>query len=151
MVRKTLLYLLFSAFLTLIALTFTSCPSPTDIQGFLSDEKVQKVNENNNNDSDTDNGLGVPELELDDGSPLKKGEIVTIPLGSSNSIKVTNSDIFSSITWLWNSILLDSGDTLDTSLHNMFEIKGAYLINLETILEIDGLLHSTFFTIEVTD
>ena len=144
MIRKSFIFFIF------LGVFLASCPNPADIQRFVEDEKIKDLIENDNPNHNPEK-LGLPILELEDETPVEKGDILEVVLGDSISIIITNNDIFSSILWKWNTNLLSDEETLtiDTTTHDHINKIGIFLIDIDVILETNEVPHSTFFTIEV--
>jgi hypothetical protein len=86
---------------------------PVGVSTFLGDDKVQDIINGNTGGVIVDPGYENPEdippvLALEDGTELTAGDEVSVTLGNSVTIRVTNADVYDAIEWFYN------GDDLTT-------------------------------------
>ena len=161
MMRKLVILLI------LLGVFYTSCPNPTDIQGFIEDEKIKELIDDGKEEKDPEDPIpiGTPELEwyyIDDPETtetLDKGDTLTILLEEIIIVKITNSEDYSKIEWFGSK---DSGtplttgdtftiDTTDSALYGDFDKIGTYPMSVMATLEEGGKTTSTLFTIKVIE
>ena len=142
----------FITFSAMVALVFSGCLGPLDMDKFLAGEKVQNIIHGGNDGEEEDDDLWDPQL-TQNGTPIAKGEAVTIFISGtpdSVTISVANAENFEPILWFSNSIEpLKIGDSITVSSNVApFNAVGNHLLSV-TVVDQNGASRSSFITIRV--
>jgi hypothetical protein len=118
---------LFSA----IAFILGACIKPVGVSSFLEDDKVQGIIAAGNSGVKVDPGYEhpediPPELALDDGTPKGDGDFVYVTKGESETITVTNADVYDDIEWIYNRVKLGEGEEFVVDTAPPFDVEGTY-------------------------